>query len=297
LNRACTADAPSSGDRFNGTFSCDVEIPRYADAGAWTVNLQSVDVVGNLGFVDPFTLATLGFPSEVVVTSSPEDIVPPDVVGFDFTPRSIDVSATDATVTCTVDVTDALAGAQLVGCAFASPSEVQGAGCFATAPSSGTPQNGTYTCVATVPRYSEGGTWTANVFLEDRAGNLVGLGPDDLGPGGFPTELTIECGGAGGGPEAVLRWDASTTLAWDPVAGATRYNVYRGDLDALPGDYGDCRNGSDPDPTDTAFEDADVPQPAGSVFTYLVSVTVDGIEGTLGRASDGTERTVTAPCP
>lgn len=293
--RSCSATVPSSGDRNSGTFSCDVEIPRYADAGTWLASVQSFDLVGNVGFVDSTTLDLQGFPSEVAVTSAPEDVVAPDVVGFDFTPKTVDVSVADGTVTCTVDVTDALSGALFVGCSFLSPSEVQEAACLSTEPVSGTPQNGTYRCEATVPRYSEGGTWSATVTVQDQVGNGNALLPEDLGPLGFPTDLAVACDGAVVEPE--LRWETTTTLAWDPVGDATRYNVYRGDLAALPGDYGSCRNASDPDPTDTTYEDPDVPQPSGAGFMYLVTATVGGVEQTLGRASDGTERTVASPCP
>lgn len=99
-------------------------------------------------------------------------------------------------------------------------------------------------------------------------------------------------------PEEVrgLRFEADKqTLAWDTQALAERYNVYRGLVSALP-DYGSCRNGEDPDLTDTAFADPQQPA-AGEAFCYLVSIVHEGIEGILGYASGGTLREPTAACP
>jgi hypothetical protein len=94
------------------------------------------------------------------------------------------------------------------------------------------------------------------------------------------------------------------SLAWEPVGGATRYSVYRGDLasltdsngDRLPdGGYGACQDSRDPDPTDTTFVDADLPAPAG--FFYLVAYVSGGIETGLGATSYGTSRTAASSCP
>lgn len=99
-------------------------------------------------------------------------------------------------------------------------------------------------------------------------------------------------------PEEVrgLRFEADKqTLAWDTQALAERYNVYRGLVSALP-DYGSCRNSDDPDLTDTAFADPELPA-AGEAFSYLVSILHEGIEGILGYASSGTLREPAIPCP
>jgi hypothetical protein len=85
---------------------------------------------------------------------------------------------------------------------------------------------------------------------------------------------------------------ASATVSWAPAARASTYDVSRGLLSALDGaDYGACRNGHDPDLTDTSHADADVP-PAGDGFFYLVRGR-NGLcqrAGSYGSDSGGRER-------
>ncbi len=108
-----------------------------------------------------------------------------------------------------------------------------------------------------------------------------------------------------GGP-AMLAFDADgTTMRWPGVVGATSYNFYRGDLstltdgnlDGLPDSgYGICFSGSDPDTTDNAFSDGDVPALGGDGFFYVRSVVSAGGED-LGTTSGGLGRSVVVPCP
>jgi hypothetical protein len=116
--------------------------------------------------------------------------------------------------------------------------------------------------------------------------------------------LTVDCNA--GVVETTCRFAGNkTTLTWDVVAGATKYNVYRGpltnlvdaNLDHLPdGGYGTCQNSRDANLTDTTFVDTDIPSVAQKGFFYLVSYTSGGEKG-LGTNSFGTARTVSSPCP
>ena len=56
-------------------------------------------------------------------------------------------------------------------------------------PTAGTPLNGTYSCVVTLPRYAETGIWRANLSATDAVGNDASLSWF-LFPPGFPTDLT-----------------------------------------------------------------------------------------------------------
>ncbi len=87
-----------------------------------------------------------------------------------------------------------------------------------------------------------------------------------------------------------LRFEGKTTLAWEPVTGAERYDVYRG---------------TRPDGTDlaclvfrtpeTTAEDPETPA-VGGLFTYVVAAwNADG-EGSLGAGTDGTERVPAVRC-
>ena len=90
------------------------------------------------------------------------------------------------------------------------------------------------------------------------------------------------------------------------VVGALSYDLYRGDTvdlvdadgDGLPDPgYGSCLSALDDDTRDTYFVDADLPQPAGSGFFYLMSVIDAQGDGGLGTTSAGLARLPQVPCP
>ena len=109
-----------------------------------------------------------------------------------------------------------------------------------------------------------------------------------------------------GGELPLLDLWAGGALTWPALEGAQQYHVYRGSLaslqevgpDGLPATgYGTCISTLDPDLTDTALVDPELP-PSGEGFFYLKSV-VDGTgaERGLGATSAGKARVVLAPCP
>ena len=290
----CVAAAPTSGTRNNGVFSCVLSIPRYADAGTWTAQVYAVDLVGNAP-ATPFTPA-----ATLAVTSVPEDIVGPSLTSFDFNPKSISVGSGPKPVVCTMGVADSPAGVDTATCTLqffdvvGFDFVIQNQSCTATTPFTGTRNSGTFQCTVNFPRYSAGGTtqWTSSVSMDDLAGNSSS----------FPQALTLSVACDAGDPETTCRFAANkTSLTWDAVAGATRYNVYRGpqtnlvdaNLDHLPdGGYGTCLAAT----TATTLVDAVIPSVAQKGFFYLVSYTSAAVEKGLGTNSFGTSRTVT-PCP
>lgn len=305
---SCAANAPTSGTINNGTFQCVATIPRYADAGTWTANVFAQDFAGNFVFLDTATLAAQGRPTNLVVTSSPEDLAPPLLLGFDFNPKVVDTSSAAVPVTCTGTVTDALAGTTLFGCELAHPTLGQSATCATAIPTTGTANSGTFACQALIPRYADVGAWLANVQLLDRVGNADDLDAVALGGLGFPYELTGTCDG-GPPPDGVvdLRFPGPSKdlMAWNPLLGAERYNMYRGTLDGLvdtdsdgaPDDgYGSCINFFDPNLANTTFVD---PSPAspGTGYYYLATWTTNAQETGEGRRSDGVERDPSFRCP
>ena len=295
---SCVAAAPTSGTRNNGVFSCVLSIPRYADAGTWTSEVLAFDQVGNAPASPIIPAATLA------VTSVPEDIVVPSLSSFDFNPKTISVGGGPKQVVCTMVVADSPAGVNTATCsfsifAFIPPSDIvnQRQSCTATVPFSGTRNSGTFQCTVNLPRYSAGGMWDSSVSLDDIPGNSFD----------YPQALKLNILCDAGDPETTCRFAANkTSLTWDAVAGATRYNVYRGpqtnlvdaNLDHVPdGGYGTCQNSRDAVLTDTTFVDTDLPSVAQKGFFYLVSYTSGGVEKGLGTSSFGTARTVAVPCP
>ena len=95
------------------------------------------------------------------------------------------------------------------------------------------------------------------------------------------------------------------TLSWPGLAGALRYNVYRGTLaslhdlgpDGAPADgYGSCLSGGDPNPSDLTLVDSENPD-EGQAFFYVKSVVdAHGQERGLGATSAGRARSVKTPC-
>lgn len=291
-NAGCSSNVLKSGTRQNGVFECTVSVPQYADQGTWTASVSAVDLVGNSASFDTPFLQSRGFPVNLAVTSVPEDVTGPTQTSFDFTPKTANAAAGPTTITCNFGYTDSPAGLQGASCSFtftdamANPPITQSIGCTGNTPSSGTPQNGTTSCNVTLPRYSAPGVWLTSLGYVDKVGNSTSL------PHG--TSLTVTCAGD---PETTVRFSNKTTLTWGPIAGATRYNVYRGDVASVATTYGTCQNARDPNLTDTQFVDTDTPTPAGKGFQYLVSYTSGGTEKGLGRRSNGAARTVSSPCP
>ncbi|MCU0253870.1 MAG: hypothetical protein MUE47_04945, partial [Acidobacteria bacterium] len=87
------------------------------------------------------------------------------------------------------------------------------------------------------------------------------------------------------------------TIGWDAVGGASRYNVYRGDVAVLSyASYGSCRNDLDPGATDTQMTDFEEPLAGKGNFYIISAETAGGVEGTLGFGTSA-ERSNYVPCP
>jgi hypothetical protein len=290
----CDSSTPQSGTRQNGVFECAITMPQYAAAGVWAAEVTLRDVVGNAVQFDAAALQSKGLPVDVTVTSNPEDGEGPIETNFDFNPKTVAAGAGPTTITCSFEFIDSPAGVSSSACDFffednsTSPPVYQRQGCTATALASGTRQSGTMSCTFVVPRYSAPGAWFDTTTYTDAIGTSSDYYPT--------TPLTVGCSGVAD-PECNLQWSDKTTLTWNAIAGATRYNVYRGDLASLATIYGLCQNSRDANLTDLQFLEAQDPSPAGQAFNFLVSYTNGGLEKGLGKRSNGTPRTVNSPCP
>jgi serine protease len=69
ITQQCGTSSPSSGDGFDGTWSCTRVIAASSEAGVWTVSTVELrDFVGNRNFYSTSDLQALGFPSQLDVT-------------------------------------------------------------------------------------------------------------------------------------------------------------------------------------------------------------------------------------
>jgi hypothetical protein len=94
-----------------------------------------------------------------------------------------------------------------------------------------------------------------------------------------------------------VRWTGHAAMIWDPVATAVEYHVYRTALSSLGyTSFGACRDDLDPDRTDTALADVELPA-AGQGFGYLITAENGAAsEGTLGFGT-AAERSNFNACP
>ena len=187
-----TAGNRLSGDALDGVYENDLSFPQFSESGIWFVDLVfCTDAVGNnLTLREPDLLGS--FPTKLEVFSV-LDVDPPELVEFDFDPKTIDVTGGPAQVTVTVRITDDLSGLDFCKVRFHSPSQAQSGTVFLTAGNrlSGDALDGVYENDLSFPQFSESGIWFVDlVFCTDAVGNNLTLREPDL-LGSFPTELIV----------------------------------------------------------------------------------------------------------
>jgi hypothetical protein len=142
-----------------------------------------------------------------------QDVTPPALTAFSFTPTTIDTSANSATVTVSIAATDDLAGVRAVVGRFLSPSGEQLVDFVASFPPA-TSVSGTI--AVTLPRFSEVGTWTVSFLRVVDALDLQSIyNTTDLSQLGFPTELVV-MGQAEDVAPPVISVSATPQTLWPP---------------------------------------------------------------------------------
>lgn len=194
LSGGYNASSRIAGNSLDGVYQASAVIPQFSEAGTWRViQVFLRDQVGNSIVLGEPDLINRGFPTELVVNGGP-DLAPPDLVEFSFDPTSIDVSAGSQTLTIRLRITDTLSSFEFGNFLFLSPSgqQVISGGYNASSRVSGDSLDGVYQVSASVPQFSEAGTWRViQVFLRDQVGNSIVLGEGDLLSRGFSTQLQV----------------------------------------------------------------------------------------------------------
>ena len=183
-----------SGNSLDGVYQASAVIPQFSEAGTWRViQVFLKDLVGNTVALGELDLISRGFPTELVVNGGP-DLAPPDLVEFSFDPSTIEVSAGSQNLTLKLRITDTLSGFDFGNFLIISPSgqQVISGGYNAQNRVSGNSLDGIYQVSASVPQFSEAGTWRfIQIFMKDLVGNTIALGEADLSSRGFSTQLQV----------------------------------------------------------------------------------------------------------
>lgn len=165
-------DQPTAGTALDGSFECFSTIPHEAEAGTWRVtDLRVTDRVGNgrgPGFRDNGAgqlcdAAGLCIDQPTIEVLGTGDAEVPTLASYSL-------SVTDNQVTVTVGAQDVGSGVELVFVNYRSATTNQGHFCYAVL-TSGTPQDGLWSCTITFPEFAALGEWHPSVSIRDRAGN------------------------------------------------------------------------------------------------------------------------------
>lgn len=194
-SRSCAATSfslPPGTPTQDVSWSCTIAFSRFSAQGAWTVNsLQLTDGRGSTASLNAAAVQAAGLPATVSVVSPGEDLAAPTLTAFTFTPDSVALGSTGASVTFTISVEDAGAGISSIGADFWRTDISRSLSCL-PALASGTAAKGVWACTIHIPSGTPAGSWPlSTVFVRDRAGNVRQYDPATLAAGGSPTVLKV----------------------------------------------------------------------------------------------------------
>jgi len=185
---ACTITAGTPAD---GTWSCSVTIPQYAETGSWTVEyLHLEDLASNVTELATQDLRNAGFPVTLQVNGS-QDVAPPYFTEFDFAPAAVDVRGSSAGVSFQLTLGDSLSGVASAVVFLTSPSGTNVLSSDPCSRTDGSPASGGYDCGLQIPRYVEDGIWSVSFEATDEVGNSRTWTPADLKRHGFANTVDV----------------------------------------------------------------------------------------------------------
>ncbi|CAA9363352.1 MAG: hypothetical protein AVDCRST_MAG68-4648 [uncultured Gemmatimonadetes bacterium] len=195
IGRSCQATVPTGTVVSSATLRCLIILPRHSSAGAWYISTVSVrDRAGNSRSFSRIALENSGYRTRLDVASATPDDIAPVLRGFAFGPDSVAVGTVAQSITFTFATTDeGPSGIQFNRVFIRSPSGATTLSCGGGGtPDSGTPQDGTWNCVLTVPVRAEAGTWTvSSVQVSDWVGNRRTYADTDLQAAGYRTRIRV----------------------------------------------------------------------------------------------------------
>jgi hypothetical protein len=216
-----------SGTPASGVWHCRVTIPRYAEAGTWTVRIRAGDRAGNVRRWSREELMRLGFSADLEV-ASPSDRDPPALAALDLEPRTVDVTTAPAEVAFRLTLVDDRSGIGIedASCELRSPGgSVRHGVATRTA---GDSNRGVWTCAVRILQYDEAGRWTARVRAVDRAGNERDWGPPDLAALGLPAEVEVTSGFRAAAPPSARATIRPSLAVAPPLLARCSVRAYSG---------------------------------------------------------------------
>jgi hypothetical protein len=119
------------------------------------------------------------------------DTIAPILTGLTLSRTTVDVTAAAQTINVTATATDDLSGGSSITVGLTTPSGLVIDTFTGFGLTSGTPLNGTYTGVLSIPRYAVAGSYSLGVYLFDFAGNYRSMTTAELASAGFPSAITV----------------------------------------------------------------------------------------------------------
>ncbi len=201
-----------SGDSKDGVYRATAVFPQYSKAGTWVVsNISAVQGIqhpdGSIGGLvsnfNTYKLAARGFATQLQVISNNEDITPPKISEFRFTPDTINLApenfqpfggSNPQTITFTVRVKDTQSGVAGVSVIFRLPSAFY-PNCGVSMDSRdrilGDEKDGVYQKTETLRCGTSPATLYASVQASDKIKNVSVLDTTQLAARGYSSQLTI----------------------------------------------------------------------------------------------------------
>ena len=191
-----------SGDALDGVYSGPVILPRFSEPGVWTLDrFEILDGVGNPSYLTGSDLFRSRFPSQFIVQGI-GDTNAPNLASLSFSPAVVDTSRSSQVVTIRVRLSDDLSGIMPYGAAYpgfatvsaqlSSPTRKQTVSLNWLYRLSGDLWDGVYEGDVTLPRFSESGIWSLDLFIPtDAAGNSARMNLANLVRAGLPTQLLV----------------------------------------------------------------------------------------------------------
>jgi hypothetical protein len=194
-----------SGTSQDGIYQTTAILSEYSEEGTWEI--AYIELHYHAGYLAQIWgsdavafMQSKGLPYQIVVQNENADTTLPEILSFDFTPHSVDLSEGPVEITFTARVIDSHSGFSYAHIDFEGPSSGQR---FAVAFHqgniiSGTEQDGIYETTVTLSEFKEPGTWEVTlVSLEDLAGNLSRRVPgfdsaSYLQSNDFPYQLSVQ---------------------------------------------------------------------------------------------------------